>query len=47
MSLYLFVGLTGYLLFGTCVCDNISLSFGPNVYVAVGQVAISIIIHSI
>ena len=37
MSLYLFVGLTGYLMFGTCVCDNISVSFGPNVYVAIGQ----------
>lgn len=37
LTLYLAVGLTGYLMFGTCVCDNISLSFGPSVLVAVGQ----------
>jgi amino acid permease len=37
LTLYLVVGLTGYLMFGTCVCDNISLSFGPSVLVAVGQ----------
>lgn len=37
LILYLVVGLTGYLMFGTCVCDNISLSFGPSILVAVGQ----------
>lgn len=37
LTLYLLVGLTGYLMFGTCVCDNISLSFGPSIFVAVGQ----------
>ncbi len=28
LSLYLVVGITGYVLFGSCVCDNISVSFG-------------------
>ena len=28
MSMYYLVGLSGYLLFGACVCDNISVSFG-------------------
>ena len=37
LGLYYFVGLTGYLLFGNCVCDNISISFGPDGWVAVGQ----------
>ena len=31
------VGITGYVLFGACVCDNISVSFGPSVLVAIGQ----------
>jgi amino acid permease len=37
LLLYMTVGLTGYLMFGACVCDNISLSFGPSVPIAVGQ----------
>ena len=28
LALYLVVGITGYVLFGSCVCDNISVSFG-------------------
>lgn len=28
LGLYLVVGITGYVLFGACVCDNISVSFG-------------------
>ena len=35
--LYLFVGLLGYLQFSNCVCNNISVSFGPSGWVAVGQ----------
>lgn len=30
LSLYLVVGITGYVLFGSCVCDNISVSFGTH-----------------
>ena len=37
LALYYVVGLTGYLLFSNCVCDNISLSFGSSNFVAVGQ----------
>ena len=33
----LFVVLLGYLQFSTCVCNNISVSFGPSGWVAVGQ----------
>ena len=35
--IYFFVGLMGYLQFSNCVCSNISVSFGPNGWVAVGQ----------
>ena len=37
LLLYELVGVAGYLMFGACVCDNISVSFGPSVMVAVGQ----------
>jgi amino acid permease len=35
--LYFFVGMMGYLMFGNCVCNNISVSFGPNPWIAVAQ----------
>eukprot|EP01052_Picozoa_sp_SAG31_P037304 SAG31_NODE_4797_length_2952_cov_6.463722_4_plen_132_part_00 len=35
--LYFLVGLMGYLMFSNCVCDNISVSFGPTPFVAIGQ----------
>ena len=35
--IYLFVGLMGYLQFSNCVCSNISVSYGPSGWVAVGQ----------
>lgn len=38
LLLYTVVGLSGYLLFGTCVCDNISISFGKNPLIGIGQV---------
>ena len=35
--LYFFVGMAGYLLFSNCVCNNISVTFGENWFIAVGQ----------
>jgi hypothetical protein len=35
--LYFFVGMMGYLMFSNCVCNNISVSFGPNPWIAVCQ----------